>query len=99
MGKRRKTILVACAGAVATSTVAAQKIKDLCNKAGIPADVIQCRISELDANSERADIIVTTSKVTKNFGKPLISGIPFISGIGIEEVEKQIIKALKEEEV
>lgn len=93
--ERKKTILVACAGAVATSTVAAQKIRELCAREKIPVEVIQCRVSELSANSDRADVIVTTSKVTKDFGKPLISGIAFISGVGLEKTEKSIIEALK----
>ena len=40
-----KKILVACGGAVATSTVAAEHVRGLCKANGIDADVQQCRIS------------------------------------------------------
>ena len=42
-----KKIIVACGGAVATSTVAADAIRDLCKKHGIAADVQQMRIIEI----------------------------------------------------
>ena len=35
----RKKVIVACAGAVATSTMAAAKIKELCKKNGIDVEI------------------------------------------------------------
>lgn len=91
----KKKIIVACGGAIATSTVAANKIKELLKVNGIDEEVKQTRITELESEKEGADLIVTTAKVKKDFGIPTIHGVAFISGIGIEKLEQQILSALQ----
>lgn len=90
-----KKVLVACGGAVATSTVAANKIKDLLKDNGIKADVQQCRVSELSSKVNNVDLIVTTAKVDRDYGIPVIHGIAYISGVGIDKTNEQILSALK----
>lgn len=90
-----KKVLVACGGAVATSTVAANKIRELCKKEHIPVDVQQCRVSELEAKKDGVDLIVTTARVDRDYGVPVIHGIAFISGISINRTEKKILDVLK----
>lgn len=90
-----KKILVACGGAIATSTVAAQKIRELLAEEGIKADVSQCRISELQSNLTGTDLIVTTAKVTREYGVPLIHGVAFITGINLDVTKNKILEVLK----
>ena len=90
-----KKILVACGGAVATSTIAAERIRELLEENGIPADVQQCRIPELAANTDGTDLIVTTAKVTQDYGVPVIHGIAFVSGVNIEATEAKILDVLR----
>lgn len=90
----KKTVYVACGGAVATSTVAADRIRTLLADNGIEADVHQCRISELDAVSKKADVIVTTAKVDKDYDIPVIHGVSFITGINTDVAEEKILEAL-----
>nr|WP_300144052.1 PTS galactitol transporter subunit IIB [Propionicimonas sp.] len=90
-----KRILVACGGAVATSTVAADRVRDLCKKNGIQVDVQQCRISELASRADQVDLIITTAKVSRDYGVPVIHGIAFVSGINIEQTEAKILDILK----
>ena len=89
-----KKIIVACGGAVATSTVAANAIEELCKQNGIDCEICQVRISEIDSNLDGASLIVTTSRVKRDFGIPCITGMPFISGIGVEKTEKAILDVL-----
>ncbi len=91
-----KKILVACGGAVATSTVAAEHVRDLLKKNNIAADVQQCRISELAGRAAGADLIVTTAKVSRDYGTPVIHGIAFISGIGAEKTDAKILEILSD---
>ncbi|MGG0554753.1 PTS galactitol transporter subunit IIB [Priestia aryabhattai] len=91
----KKRIIVACGGAVATSTVAANRIEDLCKEQGIPVEMIQCRVSEIGANCDGVDLIVTTARVTKDYGVPLENGMAFVSGVGIETAEEKILSHLK----
>lgn len=90
-----KKIVVACGGAVATSTVAAERVRDLCRANNIPAEVTQCRIGELDSVADQVDLIVTTAKVKKAYPVPVVHGLPFISGINVEKAEADILNALQ----
>lgn len=92
----KKKVIVACGGAVATSTVAANKVVELCKNNGVDVEICQVRISEIESNLP-ADLIVTTSKVKRDFGIPLITGMPFISGVGVEKTEANILKVLRGE--
>ncbi|HMR48559.1 MAG TPA: PTS galactitol transporter subunit IIB [Arachnia sp.] len=89
-----KRVLVACGGAVATSTLAADRVRQLCKDNGIAVDVQQCRISELGGRAGQADLIVTTAKVSRDYGVPVIHGIAFVSGINIEATETKILEVL-----
>ena len=91
----RKKVIVACGGAVATSTIAANKVVELAKNNGIEVEIAQVRISEIESNLIGADLIVTTSKVKRDYGIPLITGMPFISGVGVEKKEKAILDVLK----
>ncbi|MGQ0286840.1 PTS galactitol transporter subunit IIB [Pasteurellaceae bacterium 22721_9_1] len=91
----KKKIIVACGGAVATSTLAAEEIKELCSQHNIPIELIQCRINEIGTYLDGTDLICTTSKVTQDFGDiPLVHGMPFVSGVGIEELQEKILNIL-----
>ena len=92
----KKKVIVACGGAVATSTVAANKVVELCKKNNVDIEMCQVRISEIESNLP-ADLIVTTSKVKRDFGVPLLTGMPFISGVGVEKTEANILKILRGE--
>ncbi|GHU63379.1 PTS system galactitol-specific EIIB component [Clostridia bacterium] len=92
----KKKIIVACGGAVATSTIARNKVEELCKNNGIDIEICQIRISEIESNLQGASLIVTTSKVKIDYGVPLISGISFISGIGIDRTEAEILKVLRQ---
>ena len=60
----KKKVIVACGGAVATSTIAANAIVELAKENNIDIEIAQVRISEIASNLP-ADLIVTTSKVKK----------------------------------
>ncbi len=89
-----KKVIVACGGAVATSTIAANKVVELAKDNGIDVAICQCRISEIESNLDGASLIVTTSRVKRDYGIPLITGMPFISGVGVEKTEKAILDVL-----
>ena len=69
----KKKVIVACGGAVSTSTIAANKVVELCKKNGIDVEICQIRISEIESNLSGAVLIVPTSKVKRDYGIPVIS--------------------------
>ncbi|SCC26421.1 PTS galactitol transporter subunit IIB [Gilliamella intestini] len=92
----KKKIIVACGGAVATSTLAADEIKELCNENNIELDLVQCRINEISTFIDDADLICTTAKMDQTFGDiPIVHGMPFVSGVGIEQLKARILSILK----
>jgi PTS system galactitol-specific IIB component len=93
----KKKVIVACGGAVATSTIAANHVLELAKKNGIDVEICQCRISEIESNLDNAVLIVPTSRVKRDYGIPLITGMPFISGIGVEKTEQKILDVLKKD--
>lgn len=91
----KKKVIVACGGAVATSTIASNAVVDLAKENGIDVEICQCRISEIESNLEGAVLIVPTSKVKRDYGIPLITGMPFISGVGADKTKKAILDVLQ----
>ncbi|WP_373099796.1 MULTISPECIES: PTS galactitol transporter subunit IIB [Pasteurellaceae] len=92
----KKKIIVACGGAVATSTLAAEEIKDLCTENNIQLELVQCRVNEIGSYIDDADLICTTAKITQTFGDiPVVHGMPFVSGVGIEQLKAKILDILR----
>lgn len=92
----KKKVIVACGGAVATSTIAANHIKELCKKQEIDVEICQVRISEIESHLYGAKLIVTTSRIKRDYGIPCVMGMSFVSGVGVERTEDAILGILKE---
>ncbi len=93
----KKRVIVACGGAVATSTIAAHRISEICKKQQIDVEICQMKISEIASHLDGVDLIVTTSKISKDYGIPYVMGLPFLTGIGEKETEDAIVQVLKRE--
>lgn len=92
---RRKRVLIVCGTAIATSTVVAMKVDELLKKHGISAEIRRCMTSEAPTASKDVDLIVATTQVPR-VAVPVISGIPFITGIGMDQVEQAILESLRD---
>ena len=92
---RPKRILIVCGTAIATSTVVAYKVGELLKKHGIKADVSRALTAAAKTASKNADLIIATTQVP-TVDVPVLSGIPYITGIGIDKLEKEIIEKLKD---
>jgi PTS system galactitol-specific IIB component len=83
---RIKKIVVACGSGVATSQTVASKIEDMFEKEGIQIKVEAIDMKGLDTTLKGADVFVS---ITPNFDPPVdiptFNGIPFLTGIGIEQ--------------
>jgi len=95
--QRVKRILVACGTAIATSTLVAVQIREEMEKRGIKVETRQCKATEVPSYAQDVDLIVSTTPVPTDLGKPVIQTLAFLTGLGKEEVLNQIEKALKEE--
>lgn len=93
----KKRILVACGTGMATSTAAAESLREALEEQGISVDINQCKVSEVKSqvDSFEPDVIVTTAKISDDYGIPVFSGQPFLTGIGEEEVVDDIVAAIR----
>lgn len=93
-GKTYK-IVVACGTAIATSTHVAMKIREVLEDRGLSIHTIQCRVAEVPSLAPDAYLVVSTAQVPFDINVPIVDGIPFLTGIGEEEVIDQIEKLLR----
>ena len=93
----QKRILVACGTAIATSTVVAKAIEEALTQRGIPVTIRQCKASEVSSLVADCDLVVTTTPVAMDHGKPVIQTLAFLTGIGMEAVIEQIVEKLSVE--
>jgi PTS system galactitol-specific IIB component len=91
---RTYKIVVACGTAIATSTHVAIKIKELLEERGLKIHTIQCRVPEVPALAPDADLVVSTAQVPFDIDIPIVDGIPFLTGMGEEEVIHKIEELL-----
>lgn len=91
-----KKIVVACGAGIATSTVAIQKLKAGFEKRGLLNQIsfTQCTVAELPSKVQGHDLIVTTAQFTHSVDIPVVSGIPFITGIGADKLIDDIVVKL-----
>lgn len=91
-----KRIIVACGSGVATSQTVASKVESLCEERGLRVQVEAVDIKSLELYIRNADLYVSiTPYVDKDFGIPTISGIPFLTGIGIDEAMDKVEQIVK----
>lgn len=89
-------IIVACGTAIATSTHVSMKVKEVLAERGLKVRTIQCRVPEVPDYADEADLVVSTAQVPYELDIPVIDGVPFLSGVGMEEVVDRIERALTE---
>lgn len=85
-----KRILVICGTGVATSTVVVQKIRTFCEANNLPATISQGAVADLVSGRVNADFIVATTQVPSSVTVPVIQGLPFLTGVGVDAVHEQI---------
>lgn len=96
MGKLKK-IIVACGSGVATSQTVASKVESMCEDEGLRVSVEAVDIKSLENIIDQCDIYVSIVPTSgKKWGKPMISGIPFLTGIGIDEEFDKLKRFIKE---
>lgn len=95
-----KNIIVACGGGIATSATVATKINGRLDDMGLSgkAKVEAVDIKSLDMYIRNADLYVSITPMPRGqveqYPIPMISGIPFLTGVGADETMEQILSML-----
>lgn len=90
-----KKVLVICGTGVATSTVIVQKIREFAQSKDLEANISQGKVSDLVSGGTNADFIVATTQVPDSVNIPVIPGLPFLTGIGLEGTFEKIEELLR----
>ena len=96
-GMKEIRVLVVCATALATSTMAAMKLEEEFQKRGIPIKTDKGRIMDMVALIEmtKPDIVVATAVYNMDVGVPILNGVPLLSGLGLDELYQEIFKIVE----
>ena len=90
----KNRILVACGAGIATSTVVTERITNLLKENKIDCEITQCKIAEVSSLASAADLIVSTTILPTKYDVPSLNAMSYITGIGEEKLDKQIIDVL-----
>ena len=86
-----KKIYVACGSGVATSQNVASKVSSMCEDEGYDVSVEAVDIKSLESIIDQCDIYVSiVSNEANNFNKPTVSGIPFLTGVGLDDAWEKL---------
>lgn len=86
----QKRILVICATGVATSTVVVQKVKEFCRTNGFDVSISQGKVADILRGNINADFIIATTQVPSKITIPVVLGLPFLTGVGLEATYQTI---------
>ena len=89
---RKKKILCSCGTGVASCSFISSEIGKLLKENDIDAEIIECRMSEINDCYKDVDLIISTSQLPPKIDKTKISGIPFITGNNLEETKEEILE-------
>jgi PTS system galactitol-specific IIB component len=95
-----KTVIVACGGGIATSATVATKINGRLEDLGFSnkAKVEAVDIKSLDLFMRNADVYVsitpTARGVQEEYPIPTMSGIPFLTGVGVDDAMDKLLGLL-----
>jgi len=91
-----KRVLVVCSASIVTGTIVAEKLRQLFKDHNVRATVTADLAKDVAALAQEADLIVSTTFLSADYGIPTINGVPFLTGVGTEEALRQIIQAIQD---
>jgi PTS system galactitol-specific IIB component len=86
-----KKVLVICGTGVATSTMVASQIKEHCASHDIAVEVRQGKVMDLLGGTPDVDVIVSTTTVPDGVTVPVVSGLPFLTGMGQDSALAEVV--------
>lgn len=87
-------VLIFCATALATSTMASVRLQGEFKKRGIPVEITTGRITDMlpMIKQTKPDIVIATAVVRNDVGTPILNGVPLLSGIGVDKLYNDVFE-------
>jgi len=90
-----KRVIVACGSGVATSQMVASKVSRLLRDKKVNAVVDAVDIKSIDTHIKQCDVYIAITAPTKEYPVPILNGIAFLTGIGMDKELEKLINHLK----
>lgn len=88
-----KKVIVACGSGVATSQTVASKVMRLLKEQGYDIKVEVVDLKSVDSHMKDSAAYIAITKIDKEYPIPVVNGIAFLTGIGMDAELKKIIDA------
>lgn len=88
-------IIISCGSGIATSTMAAVAVKCILESLNKDMTIIKCSVQEIQSHIDGAILIVSTAQVPFKTDIPVVSGVPFLTGVGKDKTIKEIENILQ----
>jgi PTS system galactitol-specific IIB component len=89
-----RRIIVACGSGVATSNVAAEKLRALLQARGLEVDVRAVDVKSLESEARLADLLVSITPYARRDQElpiPTLNGIALLTGVGVDPLIERIL--------
>lgn len=93
---KKAKLLIACGSGIATSTVIAVRVKELCEKHGYQVHVEQVKIVEVEKKASDYDLIISSAQVPSSVKTPSVLAVNYLTGINEEKTDQEIVGKLRE---
>jgi galactitol PTS system EIIB component len=90
-----KRVIVACGSGVATSQMVASKVSRLLRDKKVNAIVDAVDIKSIDTHIKQCDVYIAITAPTKAYPVPILNGIAFLTGMGMDKELEKLINHLK----
>lgn len=88
-------IIISCGSGIATSTMAAVAVKSILEALHKDINIIKCSVQEIQSHIDGAVLIVSTAQVLFETNVPIVSGVPFLTGVGKDKTIEEIKNILQ----
>ncbi len=89
-----KKVTVICSASIVTSTIIAERLRRLFKENGIRAEIGIGMLKEAADMIPGSDLVVSTVFLSSDYDVPIVSGVPFLTGLGLEGVVPKILEIL-----
>ena len=87
--------IISCGSGIATSTMAAVAVKSILESLNKDMNIIKCSVQEIQSHIDGAVLIVSTAQVPFETNVPVVSGVPFLTGVGKDKTIEEIKNILQ----
>jgi len=75
----------------------ANKVEELLKKNNLSGTIKKSGLNDLEENikNSKPDLVITSFVPKKDYGVPVLLGLPYITGMGKQDLDKKILEMLK----